>query len=151
MIFMILKIFSSPIVLNYPSSRPTNKILKKIPIVINTVQYLNFVNSQITKAQQWSPIQFQVRNKIEHTKCLIFIVLYISYAFSTTTWPTLYHTKATYVTYRIGVVLLYYIKSKMTSLARWILCLTEEDLGLLMSSVFSCCMYWREEGARKGT
>ncbi len=28
------------------------------------------------------------------------------------------------------------------------MCLTEEDSGLLMSSVCSCCMYWREEGEK---
>jgi hypothetical protein len=31
-----------------------------------------------------------------------------------------------------------------------LLCLTEEDMGLLMSSVYSCCMHWREDGEKEG-
>jgi hypothetical protein len=31
-----------------------------------------------------------------------------------------------------------------------LVCPKEEDLGLLMLSVNSCCMYWQEEGEKEG-
>jgi hypothetical protein len=39
----------------------------------------------------------------------------------------------------------------LTWITHWrkLLCLTEEDTGLLMSSVYVCCMYWWEDGEKQ--